>query len=948
MDLCFLSAEATRDSDNRRHIARRPANTDEVAGRAFADTDFVREQSMDIGRHVAANPAINAIVEELDRAQTRRSRVVRILAPEGGGKTRLLEDAMSALAGRAIYAVRALSWETESPGWVAQRLIERLPAPGRHSGKNARVSGFEAQNLIAGAIGASEPGTLIVIDDAHFADPFSLKTLGTALQLSPRSNVLVILLVDESVASPSATLTRELADTDIVVPYFRLVQVRSLLGQHTGIDAPQELARSIFALTAGEPSTTIAMIEHLAATGWTSLDQIPVPPHIAAPTKATLDGLEDESRALAEHVAVLGTATSWDELAAFAGIDDAESLAARLDPLCEANLLTVHADPGATWVRFSAPLDRNIVLSSLPPTRIRALHLRAAELFADLDIDASLAHRAALSTGQDQELADRHASRAAELADNGDWYSAARTLLTAARLDPTPESATRRRRQGVDGLIEAGHIDEATYMSTAMQSAAPSPERDAVFGYLAVMRGKKSEATMLLERARASLGDRGHAGVTSLASKSVMHALASWNPADMLHWSDIAALDSAVDIPSTQAARAIGGLATLISASDDPTSADEDSNGFAVHSGYVQRFELAAGWGAFAADEPARARRHFESALAISPEKSSERITIQAQAWLAYTHFLLGTWDEAIRIIETAARRVSDLGLELLAPLVHGTGAMIRSMRDDPVGASRHIVHLNPPVDSYPLQTIPSAMAAIQVAASRGDYAEVRRAGAPLAALGHNVDFDQPGYWPWFELYAHALVLGGRIREAETLIDPIWRRAEPVGHATTLASIESVRARISGIRGEHEEMQALLDSSIERVSPLGIPYRLARLHFAAGQTLRRAGRRKEADHSLGMARDLYEQFGATVYVRRCDRERKAGGVNVERGPRQDLTPQEKAVASLVAAGHSNAEVADELYLSIKTIQYHLTRIYAKLGIRGRSELAAMYAAEISE
>lgn len=904
---------------------------------------------MDIGRHVATNPAINSIIEELDRAQTRRSRVVRILAPEGGGKTRLLEDAMNALAGRAIYAVRALSWETASPGWVADRLIERLPKAPNRSGKNARVTGFESQNLLAGAMSEALPGALLVVDDAHFADPSSLKAIGTAIQLAPSSNVLVVLLVDQSATSASTALTRELADADIVVPYLRLGQVRSLIGGHTGIEASRDVARAVYSLTAGEPSTTIAIIEHLSAVGWASPDHVPVPDHVAAPTLATLAALDESSRALAEYVAVLGTPTPWDTLAGFAGVADPEALAAQLDPLCEAKILTIEQDPGATSVRFSAPIDRNIVLSSLVPTRFRELHLRAAAYFDRTDLDSALAHRAAISTGSNPKLAELHSRRASELADNGDWYAAAQSLLTATRLDPGADNAPRRRQQGVDSLIESGQIDEAAFMSTTMQSAVPSPERDAVFGYLAVMRGKKTEATFLLERARASLGDRGHAGVTSLASKFVMHALASWRPKDMLHWSEIAALDSAVDIPSTQAARAIGHLGAMIVASDRPRQSSHTGVAeFAVHSGYAQRFELAAGWGAFADDEPARARRHFESALAISPEKSSERITIQAQAWLAYTHFMLGTWDEAIRIVETAARRISDLGLELLAPLVHCPGAMIRSMREDPIGASRHLVHLNPPVDSYPLQMVPSGMAAIQVAASRGDYAAVRRAGAPLAKLGENVDFNQPGYWPWFEIYAHALVLGGRIREAESLIDPIWERTEPVGHATTLASIESVRARIAGIRGEYKNMHELLESSIERVAPLGIPYRQARLHFAAGQTLRRAGRRKEADHALGMARDLYEQFGATVYVRRCDRERKAGGVNVERGPRQDLTPQEKAVASLVAAGHSNAEAADELYLSVKTIQYHLTRVYAKLGIRSRSELAALYAGETSE
>lgn len=76
---------------------------------------------------------------------------------------------------------------------------------------------------------------------------------------------------------------------------------------------------------------------------------------------------------------------------------------------------------------------------------------------------------------------------------------------------------------------------------------------------------------------------------------------------------------------------------------------------------------------------------------------------------------------------------------------------------------------------------------------------------------------------------------------------------------------------------------------------------------------------------------------------RCDRELKAGGLHQVRGSRDDvnLTPQEDAVTNLVAHGLSNREVAAELYISAKTVQYHLTRVYAKLGVRTRSELAAL-------
>src|SRR5690606_21404888 len=116
------------------------------------------------------------------------------------------------------------------------------------------------------------------------------------------------------------------------------------------------------------------------------------------------------------------------------------------------------------------------------------------------------------------------------------------------------------------------------------------------------------------------------------------------------------------------------------------------------------------------------------------------------------------------------------------------------------------------------------------------------------------------------------------------------------------------------------------------LADLPLRYDQARVNFAYGQTLRRAGKRRDADVALSTARELFAGLGAATYVSRCDRELKAGG---QPGARADteLTPQEQAVSQLVARGLSNREVAAELYVSTKTVQYHLTRIYAKLGIR---------------
>ena len=100
---------------------------------------------------------------------------------------------------------------------------------------------------------------------------------------------------------------------------------------------------------------------------------------------------------------------------------------------------------------------------------------------------------------------------------------------------------------------------------------------------------------------------------------------------------------------------------------------------------------------------------------------------------------------------------------------------------------------------------------------------------------------------------------------------------------------------------------------------------------------------------MSTAREIFLLRGATSYVERCDRELKAGGVGGTRDrDASQLTPREPAVAELVARGPSNREVATELFISVKTVQYHLTRTYAKLGVRSRTELASRWSRDFGD
>ncbi len=245
--------------------------------------------------------------------------------------------------------------------------------------------------------------------------------------------------------------------------------------------------------------------------------------------------------------------------------------------------------------------------------------------------------------------------------------------------------------------------------------------------------------------------------------------------------------------------------------------------------------------------------------------------------------------------------------------------------------------------------TVPALLARAHVAEATSDYAAVVRHLAPLAARTSRGGLDEPGFWPWHDLYANALVVTERLSEAEQFLDPLERTAHERGHRSASARLGCVRGRLLAARGDLVGAEETFEQARAQLAPLPLPYEQARVLFVSGTTLRRAGRRRDAAALLTTARQSFAALGAQVNVERCDRELRTGRP-APRGPdalSEVLTQQEQAVSSLVATGMTNREVAAELMLSVKTVQFHLTRVYAKLGVRSRSELAARVPRESS-
>ena len=148
-------------------------------------------------------------------------------------------------------------------------------------------------------------------------------------------------------------------------------------------------------------------------------------------------------------------------------------------------------------------------------------------------------------------------------------------------------------------------------------------------------------------------------------------------------------------------------------------------------------------------------------------------------------------------------------------------------------------------------------------------------------------------------------------------------------------------ARARALIREGDDAEALYREAIDRLGRTRIRIELARAHLVYGEWLRREDRRADARAQLRLAHDMLGGFGAQAFAERARRELQATGEAVRRPPteaRDALTPQETQIARLAAEGHTNPEIGARLFISPRTVEYHLHKVFAKLDLASRKEL----------
>ncbi|MEV4633736.1 LuxR family transcriptional regulator [Rhodococcus coprophilus] len=867
--------------------------------------------------------------------------LVLVEGPAGIGKSTLVEHFIGAHKDIAVHTASGAAWESGHRWGVLEQLTD--------------VPAHDAVGVAHAYLDQIDGPTVIVVDDAQWSDPESLQALSSTIRRAGERPLLMLwvtldVLPDDVLDATAQVLTTAGHTRTVRLGPLTAADLARLALHRTGVELSAWTLQQLHDHTRGNPSWVLQLLDETPREQWHRWQaRLPAPRRQTGAVRRALTACGPDTRALVESAAVLDSTDSLALVAALAELDDPTGA---LDESHTLGLLSMREQRGVVSLTFPDPLTRAAVADEIGPARWHALHARAATLVDDEG--EALFHLVSATPTADEELAHRLDDYAQRRAAEGAWSQAADAFITASRITPERTLRLQRMVRGVDALTGAADLPQAQAFVPEIESMPSGPMRNAVLGYLAVQRGRAAEAHQLLNEAWSLVDPVAEPELAAMiCQRLVLHSLARLQGDEVVAWADRASNLLPADEPPVVESQAIRGLGMAMTGRSDDARSSYMSLSESIRLGpQSQRIRMAQGWLALALDRPDWARSELEAAEPTTLRGGSLRISLWAQAWLARTQFTLGAWSDAIRTVDRAAVQLDATGLDLLRPLVHWTGAQVHALRGNWTEAHAHLrMGRAGPID-YALMLVPSCLAAAQFAETTSSYAEVLRNLEPLVAMKHRDAIDEPGMWPWADLYGNALVMTGRVDEADTFLRPHEERAADRGHLSAQARLGYVRGRIQGSRGDIDAAVESFESALDRIATLPLSYDRARINFAYGQTLRRAARRRDADAVIRTARDIYATLGATSYVERCDRELKAGGLKTDleqvghhRTDLTALTPQERAVAALVAAGHTNKEVAGELFLSVKTVQYHLTRVYSKFGIRSRSELAARFRRE---
>ncbi len=897
---------------------------------------------------VGRSSELAALSARWEQARAGGPAVVLVRGPAGIGKTALVRRFL------ATADVRSTAWAT------GDELEQRLPlgvVAQLASGLSGAMPGSDP--LAVGAQLVRRLGELqrdgpaaVVVDDAHWADATSLQALGFACRRlqAERLAVVVICRVGPDVgphAVPDALYRLATSPNGAVVDVtgLGLTELAALADSLGHQIMSQRVLHRLQHHTGGNPLYAASFLQELGtATLQDPTTSLPAPQAFRIGVLAQLGGTPAATEQLVAAAAVLGQRTP---LATAGEVGEVADPARALEPAVAAGLLEM-VEVRSDTIGFTHPLVRAAVYHDLPVARRCGLHGRAADVSTGA---ARLEHRAAATVGTEAELAAELVAHARTEADAGAWEAAASHLDTAVRLEPDPDHRDRLRLDAVDLLVRGGETAAATARRDDIARLPASPRRHATLGHLALVAGRQGDAERLLARAwqDADPAEDRELAAASAAQLSQL-CLAQARGAESEQWAQRALEAGPADAFTRGVARSVLVAAMAVQGRGDEALALLDHLPRGVSDLDAEEIEGVMGRGVVqlwaGAFQPAR--QDLTTIASLRTGWRPLRVRVISLAHLAVAEFELGAWDDSVAHADLAVSLTRDADFVWILPLAHYSASLVLAGRGQFEAAAGHVEAAR--TASVLLGDASgvgyAATAGAWLAHCRGDHSAVTTAVKPALTLPHRDGIDEPGVLAWRPLQAEALVAADELDKAAAAIGPFEQRTAQRSHQVAAADAARIRGLLAAATGAPDLARTAFDDAQCVLAGTTAPVQQARLDESYGRFLRRAGERRRAAELLQRARTTYERLGAEPFLARCERELAACGLTPgRRDPARQhrLTPQELAVARAVAGGLTNREVAQELVISVKTVEYHLSNIYAKLGLRSRTQLAARMA-----
>jgi len=918
------------------------------------------------GVFVGRQPELGVLAAALAAARLGEPGVVLVEGESGIGKSALISGFLGGQEAVPVIAASGDEAEAVLPYGLVQQLAAKAAALSPHAlaglellchgpraNANPLAVGVEVLALISSLQGR-QAAAVVVIEDLQWADLQSARALLFAFRRLAADHVLVILSCRPGEMSPLGEGWDRFISGDRRATRLQLggmtIDELGVLCQELGRAGLSSRAlRRLADHTGGNPLLARALLTELTGKELEATEgPFRAPRSLAGLIGPRLAALSPQARDLVVAAAVLGDHCTLPDAACLAG---AAEPATALGEAEQAGLLREQNTPSGWAVSFPHLLVRQAVYGELGAEQRRTLHLRAAAVTRGRE---ALAHRVAAAAGPDPELAADLDAAADAAADAGQLRLAARYFRQSAALTGHGPERDERTLSAFELLVRAADVAGAEAARPVVEQLAPAARRDAALGQLALLAARPLDAQTLLRAAWEAHNPVTEAAAGAEAALGLGMLLGiSGSFTESAMWLDRALSNADGTEPWYDAARSVRAMSyTLAGESGKALSlfCDLPKRAAMVPAAKTDSLTYRGLVRLWTGDLPGAAE---DLTLAVHRITAGLQVRFPGQplAYLAEAEFRYGHWDDCQGHADLAVSLAHDADRDYDLTFVHSAAARVPACRGDWAVAAAHVGAAEEAACTF------GGMAAIFAGSARGILGLARDDpfealhGAAIALAVPEIDcYDDPAAFWWRPTQIWALIRTGRLGQAEEVLTAFESRAASRGEHLAIINAAWLGGSLARANGDLKRADRLLRDGCQAAAGMPFPFHRGLLNLEHGRCLSQLSRRKAAIAAIRAAHSVFTALAAHPFTRATEAELTALGVHPRHGGDPGLpglTPQELRVARLVASGLSNREAAAQLYLSPKTVEYHLASVFTKLGVRTRHELAAHMSAAVT-